>query len=313
MAMKLDLGNWMAKLPSQIQEKPIRQLSMPGSHDSGVFYLDKNSSIAPGEGKVIKFLARMFGSCAKNIIYNWSITQDLSIYNQLKQGIRYFDLRVAYEETTKKFYVVHGLYGSTYSKLFEEFKHFAQEHPKEVLILDFNHLYDFKTEQHRTFLKLIEQSFSGMLYGPGTKGANCSLKDIWGCKKNMVVLYEDDASTKENPNFWSRTNIFSPWFNTDNVDTLIVDLNKRFGTIKDGCFNVFQAILSPQTSTIIKHVGGSLKNTLAVNCDQHVNNWLKSMKKEKKKGINIVICDFVNLDEYPLEVISLNYDTTQDY
>ena len=313
MAMKLDLGNWMAKLPSQCQEIPIRQLAIPGSHDSGCFYLDKNSSVGPSEGKLVRTLARLFGGCAKNIIYNWSITQESNISDQLKQGIRYFDLRVAYEESTKKFYVVHGLYGSTYSTLFEEFKQFVQEHPKEVLILDFNHLYDFKTEQYSTFMKLIEQSFSGKLYGPGKKGANCTLKDIWSCKKSIVALYEDSASAKENPSFWPRSNIFSPWFNTDNVGTLIDDLNKRFGTIKDGCFNVFQAILTPQTSTIITHVSGSLKNTLAVDCDQHVSTWLQSMKKQKKKGINIVICDFVNLNEYPSEVISLNYDTTHDF
>jgi len=311
-AMTLDFANWMAKLPAKMHGIPLRQLSIPGSHDSGGFYLDKNSSIAPGEGKTIKVLAHLFGSCAKNIIHNWSITQDLPIYDQLKHGIRYFDFRVAYDESTKKFYFVHGLYGLTYSKIFEGFKQFIKEHPKEVIILDFNHIYEFKAEQHSAFTKLIEENFQGKLYSSGTKGTNCSLNDIWGCGSNIIAFYDDDASTKKNPKFWSRKNIFSPWFNTDSVDTLIEDLNKRFGTIKEGCFNVFQAILSPQTSTIVKHLGGSLKNTLAKNCDQHVSSWLQNVGKEKKKGVNIVICDFIDLNEYPSKVIALNYSNAGD-
>ena len=309
--MELDLSNWMTKLPVNLQEKPIRLLSIPGSHDSGCFYLDKNSSIAPDEGSTVKTLAKLFGGCAKNIIYKWSITQDLHIYEQLKMGIRYFDLRVAYNEATKKFYVVHGLYGLTYSALFEEFKKFLQQHPKEVLILDFNHLYDFKAEQNKEFMKLIEESFTGMLFGPGTKGANCSLTEIWSYGKSVIALYEDNESAKENPNFWPRSSIFSPWFDTDDVDTLIGDLNKRFGTIKQDCLNVFQAILTPQTSTIVKHIiGGSLKGTLANKCDEHVSNWLQSLDKEKKKAVNITICDFIDLYEYPSRIIALNYENT---
>lgn len=305
--MEIDLSNWMAKLPTTMQKVPIRQLSMPGSHDSGGFYLDKNSSIAPDEGKTVQNLAKIFGSCAKNIIYKWSLTQNLCTHSQLEQGVRYFDLRVAFDASTKSYCFVHGLYGVAYSTIFKEFKEFLSKHPKEVLILDFNHLWDFTKEQCKEFMQLIEDDLGGLLYGPQKKGADCSLQDVWGTNTSIIAFYEDAASAKGNKLFWDRSKICSPWYNTADVDELVEDLNKRFDTLKDGCFNVFQAILSPQTATIILHLAGSLKSVLGDKCALHVCSWLQAVEKERKNGVNIVICDFIEMLDLPSKIIALNY------
>jgi len=527
--MTLDLANWMKELPSHLHEVPITQLSIPGSHDSGSFYLDSSSSTAPGEAKVINNLARRFPRVTKRIVRNWSITQNLNIYEQLKRGIRYFDFRVAYLESTKQFYVVHGLYGSLYSELFEEINKFLTEYPKEILILDFNHFYGFTAEQHKDFMDMIAECFQGKLYASKAKGRNekegtennaeekdatekdanekdatgrdanekdateedanekgatekdayekdandkdpnekdtsdkdenekdanvedgkeedaneeaanegdpnekdaneedgkekdviekdsiekdanendvneedgkekdaneeaanegdpnekdaneeegkekdviekesiekdankndvneedgkekdaneedanekdaiekdanekdvtekdiiekdgkkidadFSLNDVWGSGASIIAIYSDDASTKENPLFWPHDNIIiSPWSNTDNVDTLINKLNTQLDTVEGCYFHVFQAVLTPKKSTIIKHLTGSLKNTLAKSCNKHVNNWLKGLDKERKKKLNIVICDFIEMNEIASSVVALNYE-----
>ena len=567
--MTLDLANWMKELPSHLHEVPMTQLSIPGSHDSGSFYLDSSSSIAPGEAKVINNLARRFPRVTKRIVRNWSITQNLNIYEQLQRGIRYFDFRVAYLESTKQFYVVHGLYGSLYSEVFEEINKFLTEYPKEILILDFNHFYGFTAEQHKDFMDMIAECFQGKLYASKAKGRNekegkennaeekdatekdanekdatgkdatekdanekgatekdsyekdandkdpnekdtsdkdenekdanvedgkeedanekaanegdanekdaneedgkekdaneeaanegdpnekdanvedgkeedanekaanegdanekdaneedgkekdviekdanendvneedgkekdaneeaanegdanekdaneeegkekdvieeesiekdankndvneedgkekdvneedanekdaiekdanekdvtekdiiekdgkkidadFSLNDVWGSGASIIAIYSDDASTKENPLFWPHDNIIiSPWSNTDNVDTLINKLNTQLDTVEGCYFHVFQAILNPKKSTIIKHLTGSLKNTLAKSCNKHVNNWLKGLDKERKKKLNIVICDFIEMNEIASCVVALNYE-----
>eukprot|EP00795_Rhopilema_esculentum_P005584 gene5584-10785_t len=108
-SLELDLENWMAQLPTNLQCVPVNKLAIPGSHDSGAFYLDKTSKIAPDESKAITTLVRIFGQCAKNIVYKWSITQTLSLHQQLANGVRYFDLRVAYEDASKEYCFVHGL------------------------------------------------------------------------------------------------------------------------------------------------------------------------------------------------------------
>ena len=306
-AMTLDLANWMKKLPSHLHDVPITQLSIPGSHDSGTYYLNNASKIAPGEGKVIKDLACIFGSVVKKIIGNWSVTQDLHVYDQLLEGVRYIDFRVAFLESEKNFLVVHGLYGSLYSEIFEEVKKFLNEHPKEFLILDFNQFYDFQAEQHKEFMNMIEESFHGMLYASSAKGITCSLNDIWDSGANIIALYKDDASTKENPLFWPHHNISSTWPNTSKADILIDKLNKQFDALKEGCLNVFQAVLSPTTSTIAMHLRGSLKDTLAKKCNQEVSSWLQDLDREKRKKLNIVICDFIEIEECASKVVALNY------
>ena len=308
MATKIDLANWMQNLPVHLHSIPVKQLALPGSHDSGAFYLDKNSNIAPGEGKTIKFLAKVFGKYVKNIIYKWSITQDLSFSQQLQNGIRYLDLRVAYVPKTNDFNVVHGLYGSSYTAVFEEINYFLDSHPKEIVLLDFNHLFNFTKDAQVLFVSQIMKSFGKKLYGPGKLGTESSINDIWSKSQQVIALYADSDMVKENLLLWSQAHIYSPWFNTPKVDTLIKDLDKRFDDLKEESYNVFQAILTPATSTIVLHwIKGSLKTTLAESCDELVCSWLQKIADKKKKGVNIVMCDFIGFRTMVEKTIGLNY------
>ena len=74
----------------------------------------------------------------------------------------------------------------------------------------------------------------------------------------------------------------------------------------EDCFNIFQAILSPQASKIIKHsLGDNLKTILAKKCGPRISDWLQSLDEEKKERINVTICDVGNyLTEYFLETIN---------
>eukprot|EP00794_Sanderia_malayensis_P011008 gene11008-12171_t len=307
-SFNLDAANWMSNLPEPLQKKPITDLCIPGSHDSGTFYLDKNSNIAPDESKTIKVLVRIFGKIAKNIIYRWSVTQDLNLTEQLEHGVRYLDLRVAYEPKVKDFRAVHGLYGLTYKELFGEIADFLNKHPKEIVILDFNHLMSFNQGASQELITLLMKSLGQKLYGPGKLGPKSSLSDIWAAKKQVIALYADAAMVPKNPLLWSQNDIYSPWPDTTSSTTLIGDLNKRFDDLKLGALNVFQAILTPKTSTIFLHLcKGSLKTTLAQGCDNCVSGWLDTIIKDKKKGINILICDFAGYNDIAVKIISMNY------
>lgn len=302
----LDLANWMKNLPTKLHTVPLNQLSLPGSHDSGAFFLDKNSPVAPDEGKTIKNLVHVFGHCAKNIIYKWSITQNQCFAKQMEHGIRYFDMRVAYESTTKEYTFLHGLFGQSYQLIFKDINEFLNKHPKEIVILDFNHLY-IEGTQHAEFLHIVKEYLGDKMYGPGKLGTKSSLSDIWETKKQVIALYDDKGSVKSDPKLWSQSQIYSPWFNTAKATDLINQLDKRFNDLRHDCYNVFQAILTPQTSTIVWHAAGSLKTTLALDCDKHVNSWLDKILAEKKKGVNIVICDFVCASDFASKVVALNH------
>ena len=44
-----DNSQWMTNLPVTLTTKPLNQLAIPGSHDSGAYYLDPKSPVCPGK------------------------------------------------------------------------------------------------------------------------------------------------------------------------------------------------------------------------------------------------------------------------
>lgn len=43
-----DCSDWMSSLSIELQKKPINELTIPGSHDSGAYWLDPSTPICPG-------------------------------------------------------------------------------------------------------------------------------------------------------------------------------------------------------------------------------------------------------------------------
>ena len=80
-------------------------------------------------------------------------------------GIRYFDLRVC--RTTDKnlhskspFTFTHGLLGDLVRDGLEEINEFLNQHSKEIILLDFNHFYDFNDQcGHDQLIHLIHEIF----------------------------------------------------------------------------------------------------------------------------------------------------------
>ncbi len=101
-----ELENWMSMISDDVL---ITEIAIPGSHDSGAYDL--------------------MGPLAT--------TQDLSFAEQLKRGVRYFDIRVDGEELV----IFHGpVDGVPYEEVLEDIVDFITTHPTEFLILDFQHL-----------------------------------------------------------------------------------------------------------------------------------------------------------------------------
>ena len=158
----VDVSSWMENLPNEKQLSPLKDLVIPGSHDSGTFSLDKNMEIGPDEPNLI----RKFGKLVKPVVYNWSVTQSMTIYEQLRSGIRYLDLRVAYRTADKnsEIRVLHGLFGWTIDQVLDEVNRFVANYPKEIVILDFNHFYKMDQAAHKKTCRysgcFVQQDFT---------------------------------------------------------------------------------------------------------------------------------------------------------
>ncbi|KAJ7378207.1 PI-PLC X domain-containing protein 2 [Desmophyllum pertusum] len=175
-----DYSRWMENLPNEKQLCPLKDLVIPGSHDSGTFFLDQNMEIGPDESSTIQTLGSIFGKIAKSVVHSWSVTQSMTIYEQLLSGIRYLDLRVAYRAEDNEIHILHGLYGWAIQRVLEEVNRFVANYPNEIVILDFNHFYNMDTATHETLADTLLASFSEIFRAPGEDGPNVTLQEMWG-------------------------------------------------------------------------------------------------------------------------------------
>ena len=236
----------------------------------------------------------------------WSITQDLTITEQLQAGIRYIDMRTGYLESENDFFFVHGVYGKKTCDLLHQVNLFLKEHPKEVVILDFNHFYSFTEDLHVRLVSMIYKIFGDKLLVPTSKGLSISLNEIWETKGQVIAAYWNNDMSKKFSRIWHGNIIYSPWFNTSSTSVLLQDLNDRFNHLMANSFNVFQAILSPQNSTVALHLASTLKKVLGIKYNQCVSSWLDDVYESKRKGVNIVIIDFIETTDCVAKIIKLN-------
>ena len=304
-----DYSNWMGNLPNEKQLCPIKDLVIPGSHNAGAYFLHQDFEVGPDEGPVIQSLGSMFGKVAKSVVHAWGITQTLTIYQQLMAGIRYLDLRVALRKEDNQFRVLHGLYGIAIEEALEDVKRFMVKHPKEIVILDFNHFYNMDCTAHQRLADTLLAMFSEIFRVPGEERMNVSLQDMWGNEEKVIILYHDYEVISCYPCFWPPHSICAPWPNTSDKKLLLQFLDKHCAksAFPLEAFHVCQAVLTPQTSTVLQNLASTLKDVLAMKCNHQVCGWLKALCGSQVHKFNIIMADFVEYGEFIPIVISLNY------
>lgn len=108
--------------------------SVSGSHDSFTSGINTSSDLAPDAEDILKKL-QWLGPIVKKFIVDWSRTQDSSVSDQLKNGVRYFDLRFGTKVGTEELFIVHGLYSNAVKEIFDNVSVFLEEHHQEVSMM----------------------------------------------------------------------------------------------------------------------------------------------------------------------------------
>jgi len=157
-----DLADWMACVDD---DALIKNLAIPGSHDAG------------SEG-----------------MFYMACTQKLSVADQLDRGVRYFDLRVTFDNGTLK--IFHSsVVGASYETVAESFASFLSMHPSEGLILDFQY---FKNDAHREAMRVLEEAMGEEAFivrpalDPVSYVDGLSMKDLRGKCLVTVGLPENE-------------------------------------------------------------------------------------------------------------------------
>jgi hypothetical protein len=256
----------------------------------------KNNCIGPDEPASIRTLGRYFSVLAKPVIFNWSVNQNINIKEQLNGGIRYLDLRVATKNNDNKIYFLHGLYGAEIKQPLKDISDWLSIHPNEVVIMDFQHFYDFTDDYHHILINHIMYLFQGKICPAYSKLEHISLQWLNLEKYQIFIIYRNIVARNYN-DLWPSSLWPTPWPNTVDTIKLIHILNNGLKHRMHDIGFISQCLLTPDSSYIIQHICGNLKEDLFLKCQLVTLPWIKE-NSPGTGAMNIVIADFVSFDNF---------------
>lgn len=217
-------------------------------------------------------------------------------------------MRLGYLESKDDFLFVHGVHGHSIIELLKEIHSFLSSHVREIVIVDFNHFYNFTDALHHRFIENVSDVFKDMIYSKreGESPMTSSLSHFWTVKKQVFVRYTHSTVGIDHEHLWPKCSISSPWFNTDSTEVLIAALNSNIQQHRVESLNISQAILTPQMKTVVLNLTSSLHKRLVARCNVAVKKWLRDVYETRRQGVNIVMCDFICEDGFTTEIIRLN-------
>ncbi|MEO6148799.1 MAG: hypothetical protein ABIN95_13650 [Mucilaginibacter sp.] len=220
-------ANWMeTELMPTKGDKTLKDIVLPGSHDAGLSVLKGVGGMQSGP----------INECN-------TLTQKLSVGQQLNAGIRMFDLRVGTQKSA--FYTKHcssdcmedaigGAYGEKLADILISTKAFLEKNKKEVIIMTFSHFCERETPMKKLADTIVTVLGKDRIYYDASKDVSqIKLKELAG---KVIVTFEGyalpemhiDSSTmaKSSKAF---LNIRREYAATNKIDLLLSKQNFFFG------------------------------------------------------------------------------------
>ncbi|XP_053166151.1 PI-PLC X domain-containing protein 1 [Hemicordylus capensis] len=296
--------NWMSHLPQCLWHIPLSNLSLPGSHDAMTYCLDEHSQVSVNKSKLLQFMDKHMHCIVHPIILRWSITQVLTVLEQLDAGIRYFDFRIAHkpDDPSMNLHFVHMLYTTCIVQdVLWDILRWLKAHPWEVLVLAFRNFDGLDEEHHCHLISCIKKIFCCKLC---PRNVVPTLRNLWSCGYQVIVSYEDVTQVVRHSELWPAIPYW--WGNKTTAQQLIQYMEKRKQNGRPAGLFVAGINLTGDFGYILAHLGGSLKK-MTVCALPVLNLWIKKQRPGSKKDcINIIAGDFIEKNNFVKNVISLN-------
>lgn len=251
------------------------------------------------------------------MVARYSVTQRLNVYQQLKAGIRYLDIRVALRPENKQFYICHNFYGPKLEEILEQVNAYVKKHPREIVIIDFQHMHNFKnTEDHHKHFELLVHFLGDHMISTAVlfNDKSFSLQSLWSSGKQVLVFYRHPFQESSSQLLWPSSLLPNPWANTRNPLELKCFLKENILNRPERKLFVTQGVLTPNSSYAIRNFFGSLETKLTFGANSLLYRLIVREQCGCKNnddstfGPNIVMFDFVDWNDYELlnSIIRLN-------
>ncbi|XP_066562162.1 PI-PLC X domain-containing protein 1 [Amia ocellicauda] len=295
--------DWMSQLPEQLWDMALYTLAIPGSHDALSYCLDMESPLIRSESAVLKSMDKVFPCITRPVIYKWATTQEKNIVEQLTEGIRYFDLRIAHkpQDSSDDLYYTHVVYTiRTVREVLKEVALWLTSHPKEIVILACSHFEGLNRDLHEKLISSLKTIFGSRLC---PYRELLTLRSLWESGYQVIVSYED-VEAEQHPELWPAIPYW--WANKLDAKAVVQFLQQRKHSGRPGGFFVAGLNLTADTQYIVRHPSQSIR-TLTLHNYGYLAAWLQKQSPGPDPGcLNIIAGDFIGSVQFCSIVISLN-------
>lgn len=216
------------------------------------------------------------------------------------------DLRLATRRQSKELFVVHGLYGCDIKQTLNEVDQFLMSHPNEIVILDFQHFYDFSIEAHSYLLSMLGNLFGNRLCPLPRDLKQITLRWMRQNWYQVIVVYRDLAAAGLST-MWPGNSWPTPWPDTTSCTMLFSFLDEKMALRPLNAGYVTQCVLTPNVKFVILHPFSNLEAKCGTPCNRAILPWIKK-QVPGPKGVNVIISDFIKMSGIPFAetVIQVN-------
>ena len=296
-ASSLSPASWIGDSLLVIGEKPLKNLTLPGTHDSGSYNLTE--SPMPGDSanltEALYKLAVALNTSVGNVTIAWSNTQDQSFYQQMLGGIRYFDLRAGWDNRTNHWVTYHFVTGTPVEYLLQNISQYLGDYTKEIVIVEMSHFEGFPSAANIDALKKMVMGILGASLYPVDLSFNFTVNSIVSSGKRAIVTMEQGY---DGINIWPPSSIYNTYANSPNLEEMINFNNATIQRYMNGTWpgQLFKVswTLTANNTTVEEAILPSKPHTLIQLAD--VANsalpsfWIKINRNNWKMG-NILIVD----------------------
>ncbi|HWR00405.1 MAG TPA: phosphatidylinositol-specific phospholipase C domain-containing protein [Chlorobaculum sp.] len=270
-------SDWMRAFPG----KRLYEMLLPGTHDSTTY---------------------RFAEAA--LVTNWAQTQTFTIYEQLKGGIRYLDIRVSNEKHDDQVYCSHTFFTLPFQDVVNDISRFILENPSEIVVFA---VQDDGGEDQLAEAKSAARSALGKFFADSVTGDE-TLEELVAHGKNVVYVENHKCGLLSIENSWDETRDVNP---ITSVNKCVAYARDRTRTAKKLVLMALEATeFGGGTPGIIETIIGEI-SSLGQGLEElaQFSNYatLHTFLNDQKAvaGSNVINIDFAH-DEIIGKVISMN-------
>lgn len=197
---------WMGELA---QDRSLRELCLPGTHDSGAYMLTDRIAPAaaqqPGLMRLASVLAggERYPARYRSLVRHMSVTQRRPILDQLRDGVRLLDLRIC--ACDGELWIHHGLLGPRLDDVLDDLSSFLQASEHELVVVRASHFTMGQGRAHHDVVSALLERFAGHLLPRGVDVLTAPLRHLTSEGSRLLWFYEPDDGNRvarDDRRFW---------------------------------------------------------------------------------------------------------------